>query len=166
MKKRTIVMAGGLACLLALTAGVALAHHRGAGRPGSVDGPGPGGCLAELLERRLPLLRELDLDRSQREAVRELLRGHRAEFQTLVERGLDLRHQLQRGILAPEPDQESLRRLGAELGDLAGEAALLAARVAGEIRPLLTPEQAEALQRHLKEGLGDGRGGGPRWRHR
>jgi periplasmic protein CpxP/Spy len=124
----------------------------GPGRPGGPDGPGRhggpfGGPLGGLLglHPELPLP-ALNLTDAQREQVRAIMQGHREEGRALMQRAqtsLEALRKLTDGTV----DEGAVGQQGQALGAVIAEAAVLRARVRGEIMAVLTPEQqAEAAK--------------------
>jgi protein CpxP len=102
--------------------------RRGPGGPG-----GPGGL-------GLPL-RALDLSDAQREQVQTIMQGYRDEFQA-TGRKLAAARKAQHDAVTAVPANESLIRARvAEASAVETEAALLRAKVHGEVWAVLTPEQ-------------------------
>jgi len=119
----------------------------GPGGPGGMGGPGRMGPLGGLLglHPELPLP-ALNLTDAQREQVRTILQGHREEGQALMQRGHTALESLRKAT-ETTVDEGAAAQQGQALGTVIAEAAVLRARVRGEITAILTPEQqAEAAK--------------------
>ena len=131
---RTRVLAGGVG--LALATVVLVATHavqaaeaqRGGGRGGRgawMGGPrgaGPAGAF-------LPPLRRLELTDEQREQVRTAIGESREAARTHARETRTAREALGEAVTTGAVDEDRLRTLGAELGRLAGDAAVRRAQV-------------------------------------
>lgn len=96
--------------------------------------------------QRLGRLRsELNLTDAQRAKVREILMAHRSEIASvagpIVTRGRALRDATNAKVL----DEGKIRAAAGELSSAMGDAAVLAAKIKAEVRPVLTDGQAERL---------------------
>ena len=102
-----------------------------------------GGLLGLHPELPLPAL---NLTAAQREQVRTILQGHREEGQGLMQRGQTALESLRKATEGAVDDGAAAQQ-GQALGAVIAEAAVLRARVRGEILAILTPEQqAEAAK--------------------
>ena len=143
---RTKVLVSGVG--LALAAVAVMATHavhaaeaqRGGGRGGhgawmgGQRGSGPGGLLL------LPL-RQLDLSDEQRDQVRTLIGEIREAARTNAREMRVAREAVAEAVTASAVDEERIRTLAAELGRLAGDAAVQRAQVYAAGWQILTPEQ-------------------------
>ena len=156
---RTRVLAGGVG--LALATVVLVATHavqaaeaqRGGGRGGRgawMGGPrgaGPAGAF-------LPPLRRLELTDEQREQVRTAIGESREAARTHARETRTAREALGEAVTTGAVDEDRLRTLGAELGRLAGDAAVRRAQVYAAVWQILTPEQqarAEEIRAEREE---------------
>jgi len=145
------LMAGALALTMGLTATAAAQpgpRSGGFGGPGFRGPGGPGGPLGGLLSVHPDLpLRALNLTDTQREQVRGILDSHRDEAQSLRQRAGAAFQALQAATSAVTVDEAAITQQSQAFSSLIAEAAVLRARVRGEIIALLTPEQqAEAAK--------------------
>ena len=143
---RTKVLAGGGG--LALATVVLVAAHavhaaeaqRGGGHGGrgawmgGPHGAGPAGAF-------LPPLRRLVLADEQREQVRTAIGESREAARTHARETRTAREALAEAVVTGAVDEDRLRTLGAELGRLAGDAAVRRAQVYAVVWQILTPEQ-------------------------
>lgn len=155
MNIRTLTTMKLMAGALALTAGLSAVATAQPG-PGGPRGDGPGfgglgaggGALGGLLRVHPDLpLRALNLTDAQREQVRGILESHRAEAASLRQRAGAAHRALQAATSAATVDEGAITQQGQAFGGLIAEAAVLRARVRGEVLAVLTPEQqAEAAK--------------------
>jgi len=101
--------------------------------------------------RAMTLRAELNLTEEQREEIKAIIEKRRPEMQPVVRKVVDKKRALREAVLAETPDERAIRRAADELGKAAGEVSVLASRIAGEIRPILTPEQIEKLEKFSEE---------------
>ena len=143
---RTKVLVGGVGLVLAAVAVVAThAVHaaeaqRGGGRGGrgaAMGGPRGGGPVGALL---LPL-RRLDLSDEQRDRVRTAIGEGREAARTNLGETRAAREALAEATASATVDEDRIRSLAAELGRLAGDAAVRRAQVYAAVWQILTPEQ-------------------------
>ncbi|MBI4579273.1 MAG: Spy/CpxP family protein refolding chaperone [Planctomycetes bacterium] len=110
----------------------------------------PNRPIANLIRngvRRLVALRaELNLTEDQRGQIKEIVRGHKDEIVPAVKDLAAKRRALRDTVLAEEPTEEAIRAAATELGKSIGDAAVLASKVAGEVKPVLTDEQKETIR--------------------
>jgi periplasmic protein CpxP/Spy len=149
-------LAGALAIVVSL-AGIAVAQPgRGPGGMYGMDGPrGPGGMMGGMMggplggllgvHPNLPLP-ALNLSDAQREQVRAIMQGHRSEADALSKKAQAALEAL-RAATEGTLDEGAVNQQGQALGAVISEAALLRARIRGEVLAILTPEQqAEAAK--------------------
>lgn len=119
------------------------------GGPGDHGGPGGrhGGPIGGLLRLHPDLpLAALSLTDAQREQVRTILEGHRDEGQALMRKG-QASFEALRKATEGTVDEGAAGQQGQAMGAVIAEAAVLRARVRGEILAILTPQQqAEAAK--------------------
>ena len=129
----------------------------GPGGPGMRGGPGgPGGMFG------LPM-RELDLTDAQREQVRTIMESHRDQQKAIGDRMQAARKALHDAIAAETIDEGAIRGAAADIGTIEADAAVLQAKIRGEVFALLTPEQvkkAKELRSEMENRMKDGRGRG------
>ena len=135
--RRNKLVAAGVA--LALVAGTFLAVGAAAqGRGGRIGG----------------VLRHLDLNDEQREAIRGAVQRHRESGQSLRQQLGTARRALRDEVRSGGADEAAIRELAAEVAPLAADAAVRRAALHAEIRALLTDEQRtqlEALRANARE---------------
>ncbi|GEM_PF-4236878 len=119
-----------LVCAVAMIAAVPLASAKDASQAGA-------GHRLEKIFGDTPLSPE------QKEKVRAIFKAHRAELRTVREK-TEAAH-LALTEATKGADSAAVASAAARVGDAARDRALLHARIASEIRPLLTPEQIKSL---------------------
>jgi len=132
----------------------------GPGGPGMRGGPG--GMFG------LPL-RELELTDAQREQVKAIMESHRDEQRAAGDKMMAARKALHEAISAETFNETAIRAAAGEVGAAEADAAVLQAKIHGEVFAILTPEQVKkakelrsAMENRMKEGRGRGRGMHPR----
>jgi Spy/CpxP family protein refolding chaperone len=131
----------------------------GPGGPGMRGGPGgPGGPAG------LPL-RELGLTDAQHEQVKAIMESHRDDQKAIGDRMQTARKALHDAIAADAFDETAIRAAATQVGTVEGDAAVLQAKIHGEVIAILTPEQLKKakelraeMENRMKEGRGRGRG--------
>ena len=129
----------------------------GPGGPGMRGGPGGRGGMFGLP------MRELGLTDAQREQVRAIMESHRDEQRAIGERMQAARKSLHETIAADVFDEGVIRAKAGEIGAVEADAAVLQAKIRGEVFALLTPEQvkkAKELRSEMENRMKDGRGRG------
>jgi Spy/CpxP family protein refolding chaperone len=123
----------------------------------ALDSPfGRAGAPARLAGPLFPILRRLQLTPDQREQVRQLLQGHRPDFQTLLQRAMKSRRALFGAVYLDPFDEVGIRNLSADVAAVQADEAVLRATIRTQVFEVLTPEQQaraiEALKRfeHLR----------------
>lgn len=150
---RSRTMAG-LAVAGLLFGGLAVgvdAQQRAGRRAGGPGMRAPLGRMALAQRLRLPL-GQLNLTVEQRDKVKSVLEGHRAESQAIRDRALPAQRALNQAIASGE--EAAVRQASSEVAAVQTDRALLAARVRNEVWRILTPEQqqkAQELQKQMQE---------------
>lgn len=150
-KVRFVLAAG----FIAVAAAAAVTVLKAQDGPGPWPGPGrhfggpplggpmgPGGPMGMLgpLGRGL---RALGLSDAQRDQVRTILQSHKDEFAPIGER-MRAAHQGMRALIEADPaDADAIRAKSQELAAVEADAAILGAKVRGEVFAVLTPEQQQ-----------------------
>jgi Spy/CpxP family protein refolding chaperone len=128
----------------------------GPGGPGMRGGPGgPAGFP----------LRELGLTEAQHEQVKAIMESHRDEQKAVGDKMQAARKALHAAITADAFNEAAIRAAAVEIGAAEGDAAVLQAKIHGEVIAILTPEQLKKakelraeMENRMKEGRGRGRG--------
>ena len=131
----------------------------GPGGPGMRGGPGGRGGMFGLP------MRGLDLTDAQREQVRAIMESHRDQQKAIGDRMQAARKALRAAIEAETADENAIRAAAADIGAIEADAAVLQAKIRGEVFGLLTPEQVKkakelrsGMENRMKDGRGQGRG--------
>ena len=137
-----LVLAG--AALSAAQAALAAEEQRRGGRGGrgawmgGMRGGGPAGAF-------LPLGR-LDLSTEQRDQVRTVMEENREAVGAQLPEMRAAREALAEAVSSAEVDEERIRSLAADVGRLAGDAAVRRAQVYAAVWQVLTPEQQARVE--------------------
>lgn len=91
------------------------------------------------------LAKQLDLSADQQSQIRGILKNHADEISANVRAGMDARRALHQAVLAQPVDEQAIRSLAMQAGQAHGEAAILYAKIRGEVWPLLTAEQRDKM---------------------
>ena len=102
--------------------------------------------------RLLVLRSRLDVTPEQRRQIGQVLRSHRKEIGEALKPVVAKRRALREAVAAETPDEKAIRAAAAELGEAVGGAAVLAAKVRGEIRGVLAAEQIKLIEAARAEG--------------
>jgi len=131
----------------------------GPGGAGMRGGPGGRGGMFGLP------MRELALTDAQREQVRTIMESHRDAQKAIGDRMQAARKTLHDAIAAETFDEGAIRAAAADIGTIEADAAVLQAKIRGEVFALLTPEQVKkakelraGMENRMKDGRGPGRG--------
>ena len=110
-------------------------------------------------------MRELDLTDAQRQQVRTIMESHRDAQKAIGDRMQAARKTLHDAIAAETLDEGAIRAAAADIGTIEADAALLQAKIRGEVFAMLTPEQVKKakelrteMENRMKAGRGQGRG--------
>jgi Spy/CpxP family protein refolding chaperone len=131
----------------------------GPGGPGMRGGPGGPFGMAGLP------LRGLDLTEAQLQQVRAIMESHRDDQKAIGDRMGTARKALHEAVAADVFDEAAIRAKATEVGAVEADAAVLQAKIHGEVFGILTPEQVKKakelrseMENRMKEGRGRGRG--------
>jgi periplasmic protein CpxP/Spy len=83
--------------------------------------------------------RQLGLTDAQKQDIKAVIQGHKADFQALAQKAMPVHQQLRAAIQSN--DEAAIQNLSGELGQVAVDRAVLAARVHQEVFAKLTPDQ-------------------------
>lgn len=103
------------------------------------------------LGRLMTLRSELDVSDDQREAIKKIVIGHRSEIVTVAKPIVDKRRELRDAVLAKDSSESAIRAAANELGKSIGDAAVLAAKVKGEVAKVITPDQMHKIESFRQE---------------
>jgi Spy/CpxP family protein refolding chaperone len=91
------------------------------------------------------LARQLDLSADQQTQIRGILKNHADDIETQVKAGMNARRALHQAMLAQPVDEQAIRSLAIQAGQVHGETAVLYARIRGEVWPILTADQQSKM---------------------
>ena len=108
----------------------------------------PFGKLIEGHIGRLMVLKsELDVTKEQKTKIHDIVKSHKVDIAKAVKDIFEKKIALHNAILAEKPEEQAIRKAADEMGKSIGDASLLASKIAGEIKPVLTAEQREKIQK-------------------
>jgi protein CpxP len=119
--------------------GVGAAADGAAGRPMRM-------LMSGQFGRLLTLRSELQLTDAQREQIKQILQSHRDEIRSAAKPVAEKRRAMRDAALAETPDESAIRTAADELGKAIGDAAVLGAKIKGEVRGVLTSEQRDKVE--------------------
>jgi len=96
--------------------------------------------------RLLVLRSELDVTQEQRTRIRATLLEYRPDIVEVAQGAVQKWRALDESVRAEEVDEKAIRAAAAELGTAIGDAAIVRAKIVGELRDVLSDEQIEAIQ--------------------
>ncbi len=137
----------GLALIAGGGAAIVSAREQGPGGPmgqGRMGRRGPGGPGGIV-----PGLRALNLSDAQREQVKAVMDGHKAEFDAQVQKAGAARKALHDAVTAETFDEGGVRQKSADVAQVEADGAVLRAKVHSEVWALLTADQQQKA-RELK----------------
>jgi len=161
MKKMTMTVAA-LVIALPLSATV-LAGGRGDCGDGYGDGPGPRGDAMMG-----PMMRDLDLSDEQRDQIRTLMQGQRAQRQQNWEQRSEYRQQMHQLLMADQFDEAAAKKLIESQSAQHEQQMLERLKLHHQVLSVLTPEQKAEYQQKMENwepgyhhhGKGHGKGPG------
>jgi len=98
------------------------------------------------LGRLMVLRSEVNLTDQQREKIKEVVTAHKSEILTEAKAVVEKRTVLRNAVLTEKPDEAAIRKAAEDLGREIGNAAVLAAKVKGEVAPVLTDDQKALIK--------------------
>ena len=130
--------------LIGTVVGGAMAAHA-AETPAAIalgESPGPLRLFfSGQLGRLLTLRSELNLSGEQKQQIKQIIRSHRVEIATALKPVVEKHRALRDAVLADSGNEQAIRSAAGNLGTSIGDAAVIAAKVKGEVAKVLTPEQ-------------------------
>ena len=106
-----------------------------------------GRLISGHIGRLLVLHSELNLTDQQKAKIHETVVAKKPEIAKAAKAVWEKRTTLVDAVLADQPDEQAIRKAADDLGKTIGDAAVLASKVAGEVRPALTSEQRELIRK-------------------
>ena len=141
MKKRVLIIALAVIGISGLVATPFAVAQAGAGLRERLGNTPLGRFITGRVGRAMVLRAEMDVTPEQRQAIRGIVKSHRAEIIQAAGPIVEKRRALRNEILAKEPNEEAIRAAAADLAGVIGDAAVLGSTISGEIRGVLTDEQ-------------------------
>lgn len=92
------------------------------------------------------LRQKLGLSQQQRTEIHGIVTAHRDEIRPIPKDVAAKRKALREAVLGEPSDEQAIREAAKSLGDAIADAAVVASKVVGEVRPVLTTEQVETLK--------------------
>ena len=132
------------------TGALAAGGKTGFGSGKWADGP-LGKLLGGQIGRMMVLRSELNVTDEQKEKIHAIIAGKKKEILPVAKGVWAKRVALRDAVLADKPDEAAIRKAADELGKAIGDAAVLGAKVVGEVKPVLTAEQRERIKKFHDE---------------
>ncbi len=110
-----------------------------------------GKMVSGQIGRLMVLRSELNITDEQRAQIRGMVVEHKTDIAKAAENVWEKRVALREAVLADEPDEKAIRKAADRLGDAIGDAAVLASKIAGEARPVLTEDQRDKIEATRKQ---------------
>ena len=147
MRKRTLLI--GLLVVGMLAGGIAWAAE-GDGAKGPLHGRFANTPLGQLITgqigRLLVLKSQMNVTPEQRDQVKAILVQHKPEIVAVIKDIVAKKRAVHQQVLADKVDEQAIHTATSDLGKSIGDAAVLAAKIRGEISPLLNDQQKKLLQ--------------------
>lgn len=110
-----------------------------------------GRLISGHIGRWMVLRSELNVTDEQKAKLKEAVKPHKTEIAKAAKGVWEKRTALLSAVLAEQPNEEAIRHAADDLGKAIGDAAVLASKVAGDVRPVLSSEQREQLQKFRQD---------------
>ncbi|MBI2195260.1 MAG: Spy/CpxP family protein refolding chaperone [Planctomycetes bacterium] len=101
--------------------------------------------------RALTLRSELNVTEEQRAKIQEIVKSHKDGMVPVAQVLKAKKEALRQAVMSDQPDEKAIRAAADELGKAIGDAAVLASRIGGEVRPVFTDEQRQRIEKFLQE---------------
>lgn len=101
--------------------------------------------------RWMVLRSELNVSGEQKAKIKEVVQSQKPEIATAAKAVWEKHVALRSAVLADQPDEQVIRKASDDLGKAIGDAAVLASKVAGQVKPILTTEQREKIKQFRQE---------------
>lgn len=124
--------------------------------PAAPETPRAGGIIREIARELFNLREQAGLTDQQRAGVKSILKSHKPEIAAQITSGRDARRAMHRAVESSGPESAETLKAADAVAAAARNRALLTARIASEIRPLLTAEQvalAKATRERIEESV-------------
>jgi Spy/CpxP family protein refolding chaperone len=110
-----------------------------------------GRLICGHIGRWMVLRSELNVTDEQKDKIKATIKPRKPEIAKAAKGVWEKRTALVDAVLADQPNEEAIRHAADDLGKAIGDAAVLASKVAGDVRPVLTTEQREKLQKFRED---------------
>lgn len=107
--------------------------------------------VSGTIGRLLVLRSELDVTPQQRTRIRATLLEYRPDIVEVAQGVVQKRRALDETVRAEEVDEKAIRAAAAEFGAVLGDAAIVRAKIVGELRGVMNDEQIEAIKAFREE---------------
>ncbi len=107
--------------------------------------------VSGTIGRLLVLRSELDVTPQQRMRIRATLLEYRPDIVEVAQGAVQKRRALDETVRAEEVDEKAIRGAAAEFGAALGDAAIVRARIVGELRGVLNDKQIDAIKAFREE---------------
>jgi len=132
--------------LMLTVSGMALAQDS-SGNPGNKGQRSQRGMQgASMVDQLMRGIRRLDLEDEQRENVRAIRQGLKAETSPVMQKSRAVHLQLKELIKADVYDADAIAALAVQEGDFAAERMMITSRALSQVYSQLTPEQRDELE--------------------
>lgn len=96
--------------------------------------------------RLMVLKSEMEITDDQREKIRSIVESHKAQIAPVAKGLATQGRALRDAVASDKSDEKAIRAAAGDLGKSIGDAAVLAAKIRAEVRPVLTQEQRKTLE--------------------
>ncbi len=110
-----------------------------------------GRLISGHIGRWMVLRSELNLTDEQKTKIRETIKPRKPEIAKVARGVWEKRTALVNAVVADQPNEEAIRHAADDLGKAIGDAAVLASKVVGDVRPVLTTEQREQVEKFRQD---------------
>ena len=110
-----------------------------------------GKFLTGQLGRLMVLRSDLSVTDQQRADIKKILVTHKSEVVNQIKALWQKRVALRNAVLAEKTDEKAIRKAADNLGKAIGDAAVLAAKLKGQVAPILTSEQKGLVKKFLAD---------------
>ncbi len=142
MKRSGLIAAIIVTAIMVTAAGSAWSFHGG--------DSGEGGPFKKLLTghmgRLLVLKSKLDITDEQREKIKGIVKSRKGEIAPVVKDLMEKRYRLRKAVLDEPANEAEIRAAAKSLSGSIGDAAVVAAKVIADARPVLSPKQRKLLR--------------------
>jgi Spy/CpxP family protein refolding chaperone len=112
------------------------------------------GGMLDIVRELLNFREDADLTDKQRDHIKDVIASHKSEIEAQFQAGRNARRSMQESVAAAGPESARTQNAADAVAAAARSRALLVAKIASEIRPILTADQlelAEATRERIDE---------------